>query len=394
MDVTMDGLADRVTQLIDGQLVVEVNLGRRQFVGLEQQLAAPRITDALTHDLNRDGLPDVYLVTAEANMALVGDGVGYFRDETQELGLEDAGQGVSAELLDLDADGRQDLLLHNALGDVVFWAEPGGVYTRKDPTEIGSRTIGPVPLTPAAGPSSGSGGTTGTASGLISLGLLARTARPSAGGKVPPPQISLTQSLIDLLSGLFVNDDANEVDGLDIADGSLTGGDISTGSGDISFLSGNVGIGLPAGIPRLEVDGDVLVHGILSQDPTTRWVSIPGVEVHADSVSFTTEGNAFVSSNKGAIPLRLPDSATITRVIMDVSSASGVPIMTLRSGEIGDNLTTIHGSAQLVEGTVEIAGLSVQLDYETRRYFLIVEGGGSFGFRSVHVEYTVTTLAP
>ena len=56
-------------------------------------------------------------------------------DRTAELGLADGGRGKSAELLDLDADGNNDLLLHNAGGDVIFWSRPHG-YERDGETPI------------------------------------------------------------------------------------------------------------------------------------------------------------------------------------------------------------------------------------------------------------------
>jgi hypothetical protein len=59
-------------------------------------------------------------------VALLGDGTGRFSEATERLGLIDGGPGVSAERVDLDGLSQQELLLHNAAGDVNFWSTGNG----------------------------------------------------------------------------------------------------------------------------------------------------------------------------------------------------------------------------------------------------------------------------
>jgi len=273
LDVTGDGRLDRLESGADGSLRVAVNLGARVFDPVVQALPRTPIADVLVDDLDGDRWPDLYLVSPRANVALHGDGAGHFHEVTEVLGLADRGDGQSAERVDLDGDGLLDLLLHNTSGDVVFWAEPGGRFERsrdtpdRVPPPGGAGTSSPVAgLARAAGATAdGTDGGTGGPSGSPVGGLTGRASPvpaarvahtggtglggpvklevdPSAdgfdgargaGGTAPPPV--LLPELESLLDALYVNDDEGEVDAADIADGSLTGADVSTSSGDVTF---------------------------------------------------------------------------------------------------------------------------------------------------------------
>ena len=130
VDVTGDGLLDELTLGYDGTVSVSINVGTKTFLPVRQELPMVRVTDVLVSDLDGDTLPDLYLVSPQDNVALLGDGAGYFRAATSTLGLTDAGWGKTAERIDVDGDGLADLLLHNTAGDVLFWAIVPGHFER------------------------------------------------------------------------------------------------------------------------------------------------------------------------------------------------------------------------------------------------------------------------
>ena len=130
-DLNGDRYFDRIVTHADGTLAVALGLGDRQFEGVaqgervSQALSKVTIVDLLVADLDDDGHRDLYFVTTAANVALLGDGNGFFVEGTERLGLRDEGRGRSVELVDLDDDGNGDLLLHNEDRDVLFWGERG-----------------------------------------------------------------------------------------------------------------------------------------------------------------------------------------------------------------------------------------------------------------------------
>jgi len=225
LDLTGDGVLDRLVVHDGRQLAVEIQEGRRIFVPVLQDLPEVDLRDVLVADLDRDGVLDLYLVGLGANAALQGDGTGRFRDVTEELGLADTGPGLTAERVDVDGDGIADLLLHNQGGDVLFWGRTDGSHERDG-------TPGTASL--AQAPSNG------TPSGTIGL--------------ASPPN----------LDARFVNDNEGEVDSADIADGSLTGADISTSGGDVSFPGADLAVG-----NNLRVGGNLVI------DPSGQWVGDP-----------------------------------------------------------------------------------------------------------------------
>ena len=67
-----------------------MNQGRRQFEEIIQTLPTVVVSGVFVGDLNDDGHLDLYLVSPQANAALVGDGTGMFVESTTELGLAGA----------------------------------------------------------------------------------------------------------------------------------------------------------------------------------------------------------------------------------------------------------------------------------------------------------------
>jgi hypothetical protein len=269
-DVTGNGELDKLLLGQDGSLRIAVHVVGRTYRTIKQDLPSVLAQEVLVTDLDGDGWDDLYLVSLAANVALWGDGTGRFRDVTAELGLADAGPGVSAERIDLDADGHADLLLHNATGDVLFWARGDGTFDRDESTPENSSAGGLPPVTFSnpedgaglAGDSSGPVPPPG-ASNPLTTPLSGPTAgsdqrvsgttnKPPAIGGAPPPVVILPE-LESILDDKYVNDNAGEVDSADIADGSLTGPDISTSLGDVTFENGNVGIGTANPLSLLDV---------------------------------------------------------------------------------------------------------------------------------------------
>lgn len=132
VELTGDGLADKLLLGADGSLAVAVNLGRGRFVPLVQDgLQSVRVAgvqDVLVSDLDGDGHADLYLTSATENRALLGDGAGGLVEATGALGLGDGGQGVTAERMDLDGLGAEELVLHNDGTDVIFWSHGGRFF--------------------------------------------------------------------------------------------------------------------------------------------------------------------------------------------------------------------------------------------------------------------------
>jgi hypothetical protein len=164
VDLDLDGRLDRVAYNAEGKLEVSLNRGDRVFEPIRQDLPRVSVAGLLAGDLNGDQRVDLYVVSTGANVALVGDGTGGFVEATAELGLADAGLGLSAEQIDIDADGVLDVLLHNQEGDVIFWGTESA-YER-DPSSLppatGVQTAVGQPASP--GPK-GAGSSTALTSG-------------------------------------------------------------------------------------------------------------------------------------------------------------------------------------------------------------------------------------
>ncbi len=161
VDLTGDGLPDKLHLASDGALAVSVNLGRGGFALVSQALPRVAVSDVLATDLDGDGHTDLYLVSPGANVALRGDGTGRLVDATDVLGLADEGLGLSAERVDMDGVAPDELVLHDAAGDVLFWARDGVFVRDADSTPATWAATGGVASDGAASP--GTGGAPGIA---------------------------------------------------------------------------------------------------------------------------------------------------------------------------------------------------------------------------------------
>src|SRR5262245_28050406 len=239
LDLDGDGAMDILAVRADGTLVVRRNAGARRFLDVPQDLPRVVLTSLLCTDLDADGLPDLYLVSPGADVALRGQGGGFFREATAELGLSESGQGIAAERLDVDGDGLLELVVHNQGSDVLFWARGDGRFER----DAGTTADGapPAPTVPGVGTSLAGQPAHGVAPDLHATEPGPALAGPAGGlstssGFTAAPAPTSTAPIVGLsLDARFVNDDAGEVGSADIVDGSLTGADVSTSSGDVTF---------------------------------------------------------------------------------------------------------------------------------------------------------------
>ncbi|NOT30245.1 MAG: hypothetical protein HOP15_07345 [Planctomycetes bacterium] len=255
LDLDGDGALDILGLHADGSLSVQHNVGPRRFALVEQVLPCVEVQDVLCTDLDGDGRPDLYLVSPGADLALLGDGGGRFRDGTREFGLTESGSGLSAERRDVDGDGLQDLLVHNQGSDVLFWARGDGAFTREERTADGLAapvaTVIPTPpggfLVAPAAPTGSQPGLDPSSDTTTTGGRSAFSGSPGApaggkglGGAQPPSTLAPIMPWPWNMDALYVNDNMNEVGSADIIDGSLTGADVSTGSGNVTFAGATV----------------------------------------------------------------------------------------------------------------------------------------------------------
>lgn len=244
LDLNGDGAPDLLLQHADRSLSVRLHSGARSFIDVPQELPRTEVTDALVTDLDGDGLVDLYLVTPAADVALLGGGGGLFRDATLELGLIEDGVGVSAERVDLDLDGLPELVVHNRRSDVLFWARGDGRFVREALSPSTARTA-PTSSSSVAGDEArdqdvlGARGVTqqrtSPAGSAFQVGVPRRLALAAPATGTQTATAAPATSFQSFFDPIYVNDNAGEVDSADIADGSLTGADVSTSSGDVTF---------------------------------------------------------------------------------------------------------------------------------------------------------------
>lgn len=197
------------------------------------------------------------------------------------LGLTDAGLGKTAERVDVDGDGLSDLLLHNAGGDVLFWALAPGAFERAGDSLAISEPNVALGLPPSL-----AGLAWVTASGQLDpnspMGqLLAATAEGGITFAHDLFAVLPVDFYVSLIEAQYVNDNAGEIGTEDIQDFSLQGPDVSTNSGDVTHLGGSVGIGIDTPSAKLHVSGDTRIDGSLLIraapviDVSGQWVGDP-----------------------------------------------------------------------------------------------------------------------
>ena len=274
VDVDGDGRPDRVATGADGALRIALNLGRREFEPIVQSLPHVAVVDFLPTDLNQDGIVDLYLVAEGENAAWLGDGTGRFAEATEELGVADPGSGRWAEMFDVDGDGREDLVLHNARRDVVFWCEEAGVYTRDAAAPVVPASVAResandgLPVAPLPALAGGARGPSG--SGFARRSSAPRTlgdARRLAGPVRPPIPTSAPAGSIEKATAFpFVPcastiDDASTSDCLQ-ADSTPTLGRLYPLGPELAITpAGFVGINDTTPTTTLDVDGDTRATG-------------------------------------------------------------------------------------------------------------------------------------
>lgn len=117
-DVDGDGLPDLYfTNQVGGNQLWR-NAGGGRFVDATAEagvaLAGRVSVSASFADADGDGDPDLFVTTTRhGNAFFVNEGVGRFRDATEEAGLAYSGHSSAADFFDYDGDGRLDLLVTN-----------------------------------------------------------------------------------------------------------------------------------------------------------------------------------------------------------------------------------------------------------------------------------------
>ncbi len=297
VDIDQDGRLDRLTFDSNGGLGVAMNRSGRVFESIAQTLPRVPISSVLAGDLTGDGWADLYLVSPGENVALVGDGTGFFTEATGELGLADGGYGLSAERTDIDQDGIQDVLLRNLTGDVVFWGTKGAFERDPStPTTISAPAARPAPWISGMGfrpmelssgleappllraPASPAPGTpTGRAFSSEGSRSEAPTAGESAAADSDGPFVECTLAIRDVSTNACIR-----------ADSTPTMGRLLP-LGPMFFVeaTGEVGVGTTSPANRLSVAGTADVSGAL------------GVGTATPANELSVLGNADVSGNLG-----------------------------------------------------------------------------------------------
>jgi hypothetical protein len=338
LDLDGDGDLDILAAHADGTLHVRRNVGPRHFLDVPQELPRVSFVDALCTDLDADGVLDLYLVSPGADVALRGEGGGLFRDATAELGLSESGAGLTAERLDVDGDGLFELVVHEQGSDVLFWARADGRFEREAGTSDGASRTATTPGLPTPGDSAAAV-ESGTSSTQAGPALATGPQAPAAGlGLMPAPSPSSTPApLMGInLDARFVNDDRGEVGSADIVDGSLTGADVSTSGGNVTFGGGatvaarraafgssstasgtyasvlggstNTASGLRSvvsgGLENSAVGVDSTVAGGGHNHAINNWATIPGgrYNIASGQYAFVAGSSSTASGHKSCIP--------------------------------------------------------------------------------------------
>ncbi|MCI0636041.1 MAG: tail fiber domain-containing protein, partial [Actinobacteria bacterium] len=294
--------------------------------------------DVLCTDLDADGILDLYLVSPGADVALRGEGGGVFREATAELGLSESGPGRAAERLDVDGDGLLDLVVHNDGSEVLFWARADGRFEREVCTTDGAAPTATLPevWTTLPGPNA-PGADSNHASTQPAPTALASAPSARSGFVAAPPPTSTPISLSSLgLDARYVNDDMGEVGSADIVDGTLTGADVSTSSGNVTFGggatltarkaafgisstasgtysavlggSGNTASGIRStvsgGLENFALGVDSIVSGGGHNYATVNWATIPGgrYNIASGQYAFVAGSSSTASGHKSSIP--------------------------------------------------------------------------------------------
>ena len=148
LDSDNDGDSDLFLAAAGNQLLFENRLvpdGKLEFVDISTKAGVDRPAhgfSALSADVNRDGLPDIYVTSynryglvmpnswsratnGTPNLLFINQGDGTFAERAKAWGLADSRWSYAAQFGDLDADGQTDVYVANDFGENGFYINRG-----------------------------------------------------------------------------------------------------------------------------------------------------------------------------------------------------------------------------------------------------------------------------
>jgi hypothetical protein len=139
-DFNQDGWPDLFV-VADGQYRLYRNNGDNTFTDVT---ASSGITASQAQgqaaawgDYNGDGNPDLYVVTAGADVLYRNNGDGTFTDVTREAGISDDSLGHAAVWADFNGDGLADIYVANEGQDVLYLNNRDGTFSKANPAVTG-----------------------------------------------------------------------------------------------------------------------------------------------------------------------------------------------------------------------------------------------------------------
>lgn len=111
-------------------------------VGIPVSYISGLFLQPLSFDYDLDGKVDLFLsIDTAANRLLHNEGGFRFRDVTEEANMDFAGTGMGTDVADVNRDGLPDLFVDNTREDYLYMHE-GSTFTRADQSSMGMQNIG------------------------------------------------------------------------------------------------------------------------------------------------------------------------------------------------------------------------------------------------------------